>query len=164
MVFDDGHGGARRSPLRVVEGQKEAIALWVLDRLPAVNNLPGGYEAIGFVRGDDVVGGVVYTSYSPAMPSGGDIQIWGAGETGWLSRRSLFVIFAYPFQQLKCHRVTAIVAKKNRRSRKMVEDIGFRLEGVLRQGTAPRHDAMIYGMLADECKWVNRYGQDELRS
>lgn len=162
MVLDNGPGGTSRPPLRVIWGEREAVALWVLARMPSVNNLPGGYEAIGFSRGDDVVGGVVFTSFSPSSPTGGDIQIWGAGETGWLSRRTLFAIFDYPFRQLGCHRVTAIVARKNKRSRKMVEDIGFKLEGVMRQGTAPRHDAMVYGLLADECRWMKRYGQDQL--
>ena len=105
---------------------------------------------------DDTVEGCVRTIITklhfPAK-GGGEIQMWAAGE-GWLSRRTLRVLLGYPFGQLGCHRITAIVAKKNRRSRRLVEGLGFKLEGVAREGMRPGVDACIYSLLKRECRWV----------
>lgn len=152
MVLDADAGGTGRRPLDLIEGQKQAIGLWLLDRLPDVARLPGGYEAFGFARGAAIAGAVLYTNYVP-YPDGGTIEIWAAGRD-WLSRRVLRVIFGYPFDQIGCHRMTALVGRRNRESRTLVEGLGFRLEGVARGGFGPGRDTMIYGMLRRECRWL----------
>lgn len=154
MVLIRDTDAGRRPPLRTVAGIRDAVALWMLERLPEVTDLPGGYEAIGVARGDELVGGCLYSDYRPAT-GGGSIQMWAAGHD-WLSRRVLRELLGYPFLQLGCHRVMALVGRKNKPSRTMVEKLGFRLEGVAREGFGPRRDAFVYAMLRHEAgRWID---------
>lgn len=139
--------------LRIVGGERERVGLWMLDRIPDVMELPGGFEAIGVARGGQLVGGCLYSNYTPYR-DGGVIQIWAAGEGAWLSRRVIRVMFDYPFNQLRCNRLTALTAKSNKPSRKLLEGLGFKLEGIARQGFGPRSHACIYGLLRSEQGWV----------
>lgn len=62
---------------------------------------------------------------------------------------------AFVFRKKRMKRVTAEIAKKNRRARRYVEGMGFRLEGTLRHGWHDAKDDMcIYGLTYDACKWL----------
>src|SRR5690348_8284107 len=98
-------------PLRILGGERELVGLWMLKQLPEMTNLPGGYEAIGVVRGTTLVGGCLYTHFMPCVGGGASIQMWAVGNN-WLSRRTIGVLLGYPFRQLKCHRIWAMTAKK----------------------------------------------------
>ncbi len=140
--------------LTVVAGPelREDVALWILDKIKYVTDLPGGYEAIGVARDDKLVGGCLYTEYRPC-PGGGNIAMWAAGH-GWLSRRTIRAMLGYPFRELNCHRVTVTIPRGNRPSRKLVKDLGFVEEGKIRRGHSTTQDLMVYGLLRDEQKWV----------
>jgi len=140
-------------PLTIVGGERERVGLWLLDKLPEVTSLPGGYEAIGVARGDVLVGGCLFSDFSPCIGGGADIRMWAAG-SNWISRRVIGVMLGYPFRRLGCHRITAVTAKKNKPCRKMLEDLGFRLEGTARHGFGIGKDAMIYGLLRSDQRWV----------
>lgn len=140
------------APLRILAGEKERVALWMLAHLPQLTELPGGYEAIGVVRGTEIVGGCLYTDYRPCV-GGGNIVMWAVGH-GWLSKRTIRELLGYPFNQLNCHRATALIARGNKPSREMVERIGWRLEGKMRRGFDTRQDLLIYGLLKSECGWI----------
>lgn len=142
----------RNVPFDIVAGQKEAVALWMLAKLPGLTELPGGFEAIGVARDGVLVGGCIYTDYRPC-PGGGNVVIWAAGH-GWLSRRVIDVMLGYPFRQLNCHRITAMTAKGNKPSRRLLEKLGFREEGKIRRGFDVRQDMLIFGMLRDEQGWI----------
>lgn len=145
---------ASRHPLRLVTGHRQEVGLWMVDRLPDMQEVPGGFEAIGVARGDELIGGCLFTNFV-RYEDGGAIQVWAAGEPGqWVSRRIISAMLGYPFVQLGCHRIWAMVAKRNRPSRKLLTDLGFRLEGVARQHFGRKKDAMSYGMLREECKWI----------
>ena len=85
-----------------------------------------------------------------------DIWMHVAAEPGriWCTPDFLSHIFAYPFVQLDCGRVTALVARSHVRLRKLVTHLGFVEEGILREAL-PTGDALIaYGMLRRECRWI----------
>jgi RimJ/RimL family protein N-acetyltransferase len=69
------------------------------------------------------------------------------------------VIFGYPFNQVGCRRLTATTEAKNQPVRAFLCHLGFREEGVIRQGF-PTDDAVVYGMLRDECRWLAREQMD----
>lgn len=137
--------------MSIVAGQKETVGLWLLEHIPEVTDLPGGYEAIGVARGPDLVGACLYTDYRPCM-GGGNVMMYAAGHN-WLSRRVIGVLLGYPFKQLRCHRITVTVRRANRPSRRLIEKLGFVLEGKIRRGLNTREDLMLYGLLRDECRW-----------
>ena len=131
---------------------REAVGLWMISKIRDLTDLPGGYMAIGVVRDGKIIGGCLYTDYHPCE-DGGNIQIWTAGEGNWLSRRVIRVMFAYPFEDLGCHKINAIIAKPNKKSRRLCEGLGFKLEGVSRKGINAKTDACIYGLLKTEFKY-----------
>lgn len=110
---------------------------------------PYPFEALGAVRDGWLIGGVLYNNWR-----GASIETHWAGEPGWMTRAHLRCLFAYPFLQLKCRRVTGIIRRRNKTARKIAEKLGFRLEGVARQGYEDGEDAMIYGMLKTDCRWL----------
>lgn len=135
--------------MRLHFGDDALVSGWVAERISHVESFEGAV-AIGVM--DDhgsPLGAVVYHEFR-----GNDIQMSCAGENAaWLSRRVLRAIFSYPFVQLKCRRVTAMTPARNAHTRDFLERVGFRQEGVMRQGFID-DDCVVYGMLRDECKWI----------
>jgi hypothetical protein len=62
-------------------------------------------------------------------------------------------IFGYIFGQLQCVRCTSIVRKNNTKSRAFLEALNFQLEGKLRKAYDGEKDALVYGLLAEECQF-----------
>lgn len=67
----------------------------------------------------------------------------------WASKQNIAAWGAWLFQQLGMKRVTATIKKNNKRSRKFVEGIGFRVEGKVRKAINGE-DMIIYGLLKEE--------------
>ena len=137
----------------IVLGQKGAVARWVVSQIdgPEDARVPKlWYEAIGFLNKDrQMAGGVVYYDYI-----GHDIEVMAAGNGLWLTPLNVKASFLYPFVQLGCRRITCHVARKNHKSRAFVKRLGFKLEGKRRNGMANGQDAMLYGMIREECRWI----------
>lgn len=70
-----------------------------------------------------------------------------------LTRMFLRALFYYPFLQLHCRRVTALIDDDNERSLRLVEHCGFEQEGRMRHATA-RGDVLVYGLLKEHCRWL----------
>ena len=71
-----------------------------------------------------------------------------------MNRDFLFRVFAYPFLQLHCRRVTGLVRVDNLPAQKFDEHLGFVREGLIRSACTDGTDMILYGMLADECKFL----------
>lgn len=137
----------------LVFGHDKEIAEFVRRRTPQLDhNGFGDCTTIGVIRHGKLIGGVVYNTYRPQI---GDVMVHFAFDSPmWATREVLASVCHYPFVQLGCQRVSAIVRRKNKRSRLFVEKaIGFRLEGTVRKGFGD-DDAMIYGVLRRECRWL----------
>ena len=125
-----------------------------------------GARAIGVIVGEKLVAACIYHAFRPQTP---DIQMTMVADTPrWCTKGALQFLLAYPFQTLNCARVTCIVARKNKRSRRLIEGLGWKLEGTCRRAWDGRQDAMVYGMLREECRWldvvkVKDDGQEERR-
>lgn len=65
----------------------------------------------------------------------------------------LRAVFQYVFGQLGLTRVTAITRKNNTKGRAFLEALNFTLEGNVRKGYDGQKDALIYGLLAEECQF-----------
>lgn len=136
----------------ILLGQTEMVTKWVVDRLPGPQLIPMfWHEAIGFLNASgNMAGGVVYFDYR-----GHDIEAMAAGEGLWLTPLNLKTIFLYPFEQMNCRRMTVHVARNNHKSRKFVQRLGFKLEGKRRHGLPDGIDQMTYGLLREECRWID---------
>lgn len=136
--------------MNLVYGEDERIARWVHGQIPHMPTGFAGMKALGVVDHDfRILGGVVYHEYR-----GNDIQISCASVSRrWLCRKFLYAMFFYPFTTLGCDRVTSCVPAKNMHTRRFIEGLGFKQEGIMRRGFI-EDDCVIYGLLHDECKWI----------
>lgn len=138
---------------RVLFGADDVVAELVKSRLAPWVSFRD-YAALGVVLGDTLIGGVVYHNFMP-LPYGSIIEAsFAFDDPRWASRTTLRTLFAYPFVQLGCVRMTVIVAKKNERSRSVVSKLGFKQEGSHPGAFDGRQTAISYGMAKDACKWL----------
>jgi len=129
------------------------IGRWVDLRIPGdhVRGFGPNVTAIGFVENGKPVGGVTYYNFT-----GYNILAAIAIEPKFsLPRRALRAIFHYPFVQLGCLRITALIGTKNVVSMDFCVRLGFKYEGTLRRAT-PTDDHLIYGLIKEECRWIPR--------
>jgi RimJ/RimL family protein N-acetyltransferase len=139
----------------VLFGADELVAALVKSRLSPSTRFRD-YAALGVVRDGVLCGGVVYHNYC-VLEHGSVIEASFAFDNPrWAFPATLRTLFAYPFGQLGCDRMTAIVAKGNKRSRKMVEGLGFKLEGVHPRAMDGRQTALSYGILKEDCRWIGK--------
>lgn len=115
----------------------------------------GMFQALAILDNENqFVGGVVVTDFR-----GHDCTVSLASENpmAWADSVKRGV-FDYIFNQLGCVRVTGITKKGNRKARAFMESLGFQLEGNLRLGFDGIKDALVYGLLARECRYLDAGG------
>lgn len=128
----------------------EMVGKYVCDKT-GMSLDPGMYQAFMVVNDtDDFVAGVVISNFRQT-----DCEISCVSETGAAWRPHVCkAIFTYVFKQLGCVRCTSITTKSNTHARRFLEALGFQLEGKLRLGYGGGKDALIYGLLASECRFL----------
>lgn len=137
----------REGRSRLIFNDEERIAQWVQERLPNFLGWNGHYRAVGYELRGALCGGVVYTQHS-----GTNIVVATVLEAP-LTRTFLRSIFFYPFCQLRCKRMTALVDAQNVKSQRLVEHVGFVREGLMRDAAADG-DVILYGLLKRECRFL----------
>jgi len=138
----------------ILDGERERVCAWVNEHIRDGRDITERYEALGALSPvGELIGGFVFYDWIK-MDGGGNVYLAAAGSGPWLTRGNLNIWFSYAFRQLDCHRITAIVAKSNRKSRAIIERVGFIREGCIRASRGPGKDSILYGMLKDECKWI----------
>jgi RimJ/RimL family protein N-acetyltransferase len=110
--------------------------------------------AVALPGSDELVGRVRLTVESAAHPRG-DIgyvirrAAWGHGYATEAAR----LVIAFGFEQLGLHRIGATCAPENLASVRVLEKLGMRREGQLRQHVLAHgawRDSLVYGVLRDE--------------
>lgn len=115
---------------------------------------PNRGTTIGLAEDGKVIAGVLYENYNRASVT---THIAAISDRRWMTREFLWVIFAYPFQQLGVRKLIAPVGPLNVRSRRFVSNLGFVLETALKDAH-PDGDLLLFTMSRD-CeraqKWLN---------
>lgn len=129
---------------------------YVMEKIPGLALAPGMFQAMMVVNDNkDFVAGVVFTNFRSTSGVPTDVEISCAAETPAAWRPNVCAaVFNYVFEQLGCVRCTSITVKGNRRARDFLESLGFQLEGNVRKGYDGRRDALIYGLLRSECRFL----------
>lgn len=100
--------------MNIVFGCDREVGSWVASRIANCVRGFGPSSAIGIEDEGNLIAGVVYHDYSPES---GVIEISAASESKkWLSRPNLYVIFSYPFDQLKVQMVVMRTEASNKQS------------------------------------------------
>jgi RimJ/RimL family protein N-acetyltransferase len=136
---------------RIVWNEPQRVALFVAE-------LTGEDEyrdcqAIGLEHNGRLVAGVVYQLYTG--PGGSMLMhVASDGSRHWMTPAYVSACFRFPFVQMQCRRVTGLVRADNADAQRFDEHLGFKREGLLRQGCTDGIDMIIYGMLASECRFL----------
>jgi len=140
--------------MQVVHDQTEFTTDWLHDRL--------GYEITGGVTIAMAKDGHLeaVACFHEYRQEHGSIELTFATKSPkWQSRRYIRALFSYAFEQLGCLRVTTFAPVANSKATSLNERIGFVREGIMRKAHLGG-DLVIFGMLRDECKWLN-YGKKQ---
>lgn len=126
----------------------EALAKWAGDRLGMKIGRPN--TSIGVVHQDQIVAVAVFNNFRPP-----NIEItFVTASPRWASPGAVRAIFRYPFVQLKCKRLTAIIEATNQPARAFLCRLGFKLEGI-HPDVFPSGAAETYGLLRQDAqRWV----------
>ncbi len=126
------------------------VSKWVQDRIGLEWGWPGAYT-ISLWDDCEILAAVVYESFDRVSVC---CHIAGVHGSRWMTRPYLSAIFEYPFNFLKVERITVCVAADNCDSCRLVEHMGFKREGLVRRGAPDKGDLIIYGMLREECRFL----------
>jgi RimJ/RimL family protein N-acetyltransferase len=105
----------------------------------------GPHYVIGFEEDGKPRGAVIFSDYT-----GQNIEI---GVVGLWSKLMFRVMGNHCFRQLRVQRVTARTRVSNVKVARVIERAGFRREGIVRSYYPGGEDAILFGMLRDECRW-----------
>lgn len=95
-------------------------------------------------------GALLYTNWR-----GDSIEVAAAGESGWFTRPVARAMFAYPFNQLKCHSLVAFTERQNKLTRDLLKRLGFQELAVIESGRGRRSDKMLYVITRRKCVWLD---------
>jgi hypothetical protein len=134
----------------VLYGADEAVAAMVAVRIPWVGaDGFGACRALGVVRGDRLLGGVVFHNFK-----GATIEMSGAFDRAdWIRPATLRRLFAYPFIDVGAANLLTVTPRRNKRARRLDEFLGFRVVGVIADAYG-RDDAILYQMPRAHCRWL----------
>lgn len=133
------------------------VSRFVAERAECVIPAEGG-AAIGWLRDDQVVAGVLYEDFTGV---GGSITATIAVESGAiLTRDMMWAIFDYPFRQLCVSKLFALIHSNNHKSIRLVDHFGFRaVSGIA--GYYPDGNLIVYEMNAVDCRWLEKENGQE---
>ena len=129
--------------MKIVVDKPEQVAAWASKQLNLHFVQP--FAAVGYEKDGKPVGAVIFNDYT-----GENIEISIVG--GW-SRRMFHDIGDYVFNQLGCQRMTARTAAHKQKVINVMIGAGFRVEGRARCYYPDGADAILFGMLRQECNW-----------
>lgn len=136
--------------IKIVIDQHDEVGRWIFSRVPSQATwIDGQGSCIGFARDGRLIAGIAYTMFNGA-------SVWcsiAQEDHRWINRTSLWAIFHYPFEQLGCRRISAMVYQDNTRSQRFLEHLGFTREATL-VDAAPNGDMFVYRLRKEECKWL----------
>ena len=142
--------------MRFIAGMDLWVTQWVAERIPGNYTVENFHPstAIGLLDGGELVAGCIYSNYRKGSR---DIEVTFATSTPrWATRNNIKTFLAYPFLQLGCNRITAIVDSRNINAMRFLTRLGMKCEGKMEQAMDGVNDAVIYGMLFRKCKWFEK--------
>lgn len=125
----------------------ETVGKWVTEKVGG--SWTESCTAIGQLHEGKLTVGVMYDSYT-----GSSIAIHSrCDDQKHVSRTFYWMIFDYPFNQLKVKRLTGLVSSANMRAQRTNEKLGFKRETTL-SDYFPDGDGIVYLMRRDDCRWL----------
>ena len=128
---------------------KEKIGKFLLEH-KAWSGKTDLYQGIGIEEDGKLIAAVIYDSYEKGARVSSHCA--GIGKR-WLTKRFLWMMFDYPFNQLKVNVMINTVSSNNKDSMRFTEHLGFKQVARI-EGGASDGDLIIYAMYKKDCKWI----------
>jgi RimJ/RimL family protein N-acetyltransferase len=130
--------------MRVIADKAEQVAAWASKRLGTKFVAP--YSAIGFETDEGKpVGALIFNDYTGENIEMSVVGLW--------TKKMFRVAGDYTFNQLGVQRVTARTNINKKKVISVLVAAGFRVEGRARRYYPDGSDALLFGMLKEECDW-----------
>ncbi len=131
----------------------DRMADWIAARIPGMDadNLRRHAATLGVIVNGELIAGMAVGGKER-----GNAEITFAADSAkWATRETIARLMRWPFEQMDCHRVTTRIAASNTRAIRFNEGIGFKREGVIREGWGPGEDCVLLGLLRSEApEWM----------
>ncbi len=138
---------------QLIFGKDEELAKWAETTYPDCAPLARPLTAIGIASSEgDLLGVAIYMNFGQY-----DIQLcFVTADPKWATPGNVRAILHYPFIQLGVKRMTAITNKSNKKARKLLEGVGFVLEGTHPFGDNGVKPSLTYGLYSKQAaRWLN---------
>lgn len=106
------------------------------------------FKVIANVVDGRILGAVGYDNWSAKM-----CEMHIAGETGWLTRKLIWVMFHYPFVHCGLDIVMSRVSSANTKSLEVVRRLGAQLECQIKGGCEDG-DLCLFSLRKENCRWI----------
>lgn len=128
------------------------VGYWVAEKLKCNYDENNSYS-IGYIK-DNITCGVIYENWN-----GSSITCHIACDGLFGNRDFLYTIFHYPFVYLDARKIIAPISSSNKKSIKLVENMGFELEGIIKDAFLDG-DSFIFTMNKYKCRFLGvKYGK-----
>lgn len=135
-------------------GQDKLVAEWVSLKLFNVSNgFNSASRAVGIIKNDRIIAGVVYNNYVENILCEMSIA---SVDKSWCTRYNLKALFGIPFTQYNLRRVQSMCSVDDKGVQVFLERLGFQREGYHPEAYHDGSDVISYGMLKAQCKWIDR--------
>jgi RimJ/RimL family protein N-acetyltransferase len=137
----------------LIWGLEEPLGRYLGAKFPEFGPHYRPHRAVGWADKDGRLVAALGLDYE--HPWDGRLTIFAERSNFWTPRQ-LRELFGVAFGEWDLTRLTLWVNKRSKNVRRLVEGLGFDLEGVKRRAVDGINDECLYGMTVDRCKWVNQ--------
>lgn len=112
-----------------------------------VGDMP--FQAYGSIKDGKILGVVLFLNYRRQS-----MEFHLCGSPGWLTRGDIRQLFSYVFEHSGCLRLWCLIRRNNKKARKGIEKLGFKVMGVAQDEFGEKRDGIVYQMKRSECRWL----------
>lgn len=147
--------------LHLTMADQPRLLAWAAPRMGvAEGRMPSETVAIGVLdRATGAIEAVI--ALNAFYGAGASLHIASDGGRRWLSRKVLAAVFGYAFSFRGLRRLSLLVSVANVPPQVLALKLGFRIEGVARCAAQDGRDGVLFGMLAEDCRWLRDTTKDE---
>lgn len=155
MGADRGH--ERRTGViregRVLFGADDLVVRWAGRAIPGFMPSPGA-KGLGVLNqdGTDLVAGVIYERFNGVHM---EVAITARHGSHWASRHTLRHLFGYPFNQMNCICISALVPMTNLQSLNLATKLGFEPEAYVKYAAPDGSPMVVLKLYRDKCRWIH---------
>ena len=143
-----------------MQNQKDLIA-WAEPRMGVEpGRAPSETLALGVLDNTGEIQAVIW--FNAFYAQQGCLHIASNGRKRWATRRVLGIVFAFAFHHLGLKRLEFRVSVNNIPVQILALKVGLRIEGVARCGANDGSDAIVLGMLVQDCRWLPSHIREKI--